>query len=129
MDFSAVNVLYLEDEPFIALDTADALESFGFRDVVAVHSLASAERYASATHFDVAVLDINLGGGQTSLALGRSLKAKGTYVLFASGNSRNLDELVADGYGYLMKPFGVAELRNSIEKTICQPVAKRQTVR
>ncbi len=122
MDLSALNVLYLEDEPLIALDIADALENFGFQLVVIAHSLASAERYVAENSFHLAVLDINLGRNQTSLRLGEALSDDGTRVLFASGNSAREMELLQAGYGYLMKPFGPASLRQAIERMLADPI-------
>lgn len=123
MDLSALKVLYLEDEPLIALDIADALETFGFRMVVTAHSLASAERHVKDEIFDLAVLDINLGGHQTSLKLGEELSNGGVKVLFASGNSAREADLLSEGYGYLMKPFGPTTLRHAIEQMFPENVA------
>lgn len=124
MKWSQMSVLYVEDEPLIALDVAMSLESFGFQKVVVLHSLAAALRHVACENFELAVLDINLGGGQTSLDLGRSLTLDGTKVLFASGNSARQSELISLGYGYITKPFGPEALRRAINEVVMSPAGE-----
>lgn len=123
MDWSQLNVLYVEDEPLIALDVAYELESFGFAKVVVLHSLPAALEYVANEQFDLAVLDINLSGGQTTLELGKTLKLDGTKILFASGNSARKEDLVSAGYGYITKPFGSDMLRQAIDSVVMSPAA------
>jgi len=113
-----LKVLYLEDEALIALDGEAILNELGFSDVSVVMSLEDAASVVAANDFDLALLDINLGSGKTSLSLADTLRAKGVPLIFMSGYTatealtRNLDApLVA-------KPFDEYSLRAAIEKVL-----------
>jgi len=55
-------ILYLEDEIIIALDTAETLREMGFAQVGLAHNLRKARKLAEAGGYDVALLDVNVGG-------------------------------------------------------------------
>ena len=116
--FTNLHVLYLEDEPLIAFDTADSLSELGFTNVKSVYKLKAAERAAEASRFDLAVLDINVDRKQTSLELGKALLDQGTRVVFASGNSYDAKRLRADGSLFLDKPFSQQQLRTVLEEAL-----------
>lgn len=109
-----LNVLYLEDEPIVAMDTGAHLEDLGFRSVEIAYRLATAVDLAKAQKFDLAILDINVDRGQTSLDLGAELAAKGTRVIFASGNGCDASDLRAKGFEFLDKPFSLAGLTTKL---------------
>ena len=109
-----LKVLYLEDEVLIALHGQDLLRELGFGDVTLAVSLAEAQKQIAAKSFDFALLDINLGGGKTSLVVAEELQARGTCVLFASGyeSSQGLSEKLRAPM--LPKPFNEASLRDAV---------------
>ena len=84
-DLSDASCLYLEDEHLIAMDGAFMLEALGFKAVEVVHTLAKATAAAEARTFDFALFDVNLGNGETSIALAETLIARGTRLSFATG--------------------------------------------
>lgn len=118
-------ILYLEDEPLIAMDTGDHLEDFGFSRVDIAYRLASAQKLVEEHTFDFALLDINVDGGQTSLDLGRSLAKGGTTVIFASGNSGAGRDLRAEGFSFLDKPFALSDLTDHLAAMVAFKAERR----
>lgn len=120
----SLRVLYLEDEPLISLDTADCLRELGFLEVVAVGRLKAAEdAYASQT-FHLAILDINVDQGQTSLQFGKAAQQAGIPVIFASGNGADADILRKRGYRFLSKPFSPAQLEDEVLKALASDISR-----
>lgn len=113
--YSDLNVLYLEDEPLIAFDTARHLEELGFSRVQTVYRLDAAEQAAESVPFHLAILDINVNNGLTSIDLGRKLREKGVPVIFASGNGANEEQLRDDGFLFVGKPFPLQVLTRTIQ--------------
>lgn len=107
-------VLYLEDEPLICMDTTCILKEMGFAEVTVAYTLKSAENAASKKKFDLAILDINVDRGQTSIELGKQLAAAGTQIIFASGNTSEpliqTDEMIH----WLDKPFSENALHGAV---------------
>lgn len=112
--FTSQSILYLEDEPLIAMDTGDHLEEIGFGQVSVAYRLENAIAFMEQQDYDLALLDINVDGGQTSLDLGRRLAARGTRVMFASGNIQAEDGLRSEGFYFLSKPFSLDKLTQSL---------------
>lgn len=113
--FKDLKILYLEDEPLVALDTAEHLSTLGFEEVEVASRLKQADKLVEETEFDLALLDINVDRGQTSLELGDMLKEKGTVVIFASGNSGAASSLTTKGHLFLDKPFSLRQLTDKLE--------------
>lgn len=80
-----LTVLYVEDEVLIAMDGEETLRALGLESISVAMSFKDAQAAMSCDRFDLALLDINLGGGQTSLALADALHADGTKIIFVSG--------------------------------------------
>jgi CheY-like chemotaxis protein len=110
------SVLYVEDEPLIAMDGEEILREMGFEDIVKAFSFAQAQEAMEGKAFDFALLDVNLGRGQTSLPLADTLLSRGTRVLFASGYSSS--EALRDRLGaqLIQKPFNETTLRDALIK-------------
>ena len=102
-------LLYVEDEVIVALDVSEGLRhDLGF-DVSMAHNLASAMAQCQATHFDYALLDMNLGNGENSMALGMMLAERGTHVVFASGYNRN-EIAEIESFQLIEKPFQLSDI-------------------
>lgn len=78
------DILLLEDDALISLDTEDMLLSLGAVRVHVAHSLAEADRIVSVQKLDAAVLDVVIGT-QHSENLARQLVERSLPVIFASG--------------------------------------------
>lgn len=110
-------VLYAEDEIIIALDTVQLLEDMGFARVQVVHNLRRAKALVAAEQFDIAVLDVNLGGGEMSIDLGRRLIAQGVRVVFATGYNRSEMEIEHSDLTFVEKPLTTAGIADALART------------
>lgn len=111
-EVSALNgrrVLLVEDESLVSLLAEDVLAEAGCVVLLAMR-LAEAMELARSAEFDLAVLDINLGGGQTSYPVAEVLKARGKPFVFASGYSvEGFDPSFADQPS-VQKPYSPKDL-------------------
>ena len=111
---SKSRLLYVEDEVIVALDVSDGLEhDLGF-DVHMAHNLSSAMAKCEKNDYDYALLDMNLGNGENSLALGLMLAERGTHVVFASGYNRNEIARI-DAFQLIEKPFQLSDIAAAFE--------------
>jgi DNA-binding response OmpR family regulator len=117
-NLASLSVIFLEDEPLVAMDTTECLEAMGIGRVTTVYNLRSARSACESEDFDLALLDINVGRGQTSYEFGSSLRNSGTTVIFASGTETERHRLVEDGYLFLSKPYNQADLLAQLEKAL-----------
>lgn len=119
---SDLSILYLEDEVLISIDTSTFLRDSGFKEVKTVHRLKSAWDAVDGHHFDIALLDINVDGGQTAIELGQHLRSQNIPVIFASGNGGDGSRLEADGFQFIDKPFSYDALTEQLSRALHQPV-------
>lgn len=106
-------VLVVEDEVILAIDMAESLkEQHGFQVDVA-HTLAAANRLAGKHRYDYAVLDLNLGLGEDTLALGRALLTDGTRIAHISGYIEN-EVKGTEGLIFVAKPFVMSEIETAL---------------
>jgi CheY-like chemotaxis protein len=113
-------VLVLEDSVLVAMAIEAALEDRGFEPIV-VGSLAAAEERLKGTVPIAALLDLQLPDG-TSLALARSLDARGCRVALCSGADSGT---VPEGHGFarrFRKPVAAEALAAWVAET-CGPEA------
>ncbi len=98
-------ILLLEDEPLILLDLEIAAEDCGC-EVFAATSVANALKFIDkAKRIDVAVLDVNLGDGQTCRPIAQQLDRLGVPYLLHSGDLNRKDEVVHElGVRHIPKP-------------------------
>ena len=88
-------VMLVEDEPLVSMMMQDLLADLGC-EVAAFGALAPALAWLSRQDRlpDGAVLDVNLGGGETVFPLAEALRARGVPFVFATGYG----VLPSDGY-------------------------------
>jgi CheY-like chemotaxis protein len=109
-------VLVVEDEAMVALLIEDLVVDAGGQVAV---SAATAEHAMVAAHaggFDLALLDVNLGEGQTSFEVAETLRARGVPFAFLTGYG--LQGVRADfrDAPILGKPIDPDELRRFLEQ-------------
>lgn len=113
--------LLLEDEPLILLDLEFAVEDAGGQFVsTACPAQALAFIAAADPAIDLAILDVNLGRGETCEAVARELQARGIPFILHSGDLDRRNETIRTiGARVVAKPAStgrvvaeaVAELR------------------
>ena len=107
------DILLVEDEALIRMMTAEMVEALGHRVVAQAGNLKDAEPLAASTHFDLAILDVNLGG-HNIYPIALAVAGRDIPLLFASGyNTSGLPEPFHDR-PILRKPFQTKELGEAI---------------
>ena len=81
----ASDLLILEDEAFIAIETEMALEEGGQGPVHLCHDARSATDWLEANTPRAALLDFNLGPGETSERIALLLRERGVPLAFLTG--------------------------------------------
>ena len=115
---SGLRVLVVEDEPFVQLDLAGILKGAGASVAGPAANVAEARRMMIAGGFDMALLDVNLGGENVS-PIAEALIARGIPVVFATGY-RDL-ELLSPRLRHLprlQKPFSSREVVMSLTAVV-----------
>jgi CheY-like chemotaxis protein len=113
-----IRVLIVEDEPIVAMLAEDLLDSIGCIVAGTVASIAEAMAAIKTMMFDVALIDVNLGG-EDGLVVADALKALGIPYIITSGYGA---EGLAPGHPdapVLSKPYAIAAL----EAAICRGMA------
>ncbi|HYC73860.1 response regulator [Brevundimonas sp.] len=112
-EFPGVRVLLVEDEGGVALLLESLLEDLGCEVTASVARLSRAFDALESQDFDLAVLDVNLGG-ETSFDLARVLRHRGIPLVFSTGygTSGLPDDLRA--CAVLSKPFTLTSLQQAI---------------
>lgn len=77
-------VLVVEDEPIVAMHLEDMLEDLGCEVAGSYSRLEEARIAAGTGEFDLAVLDVNLGGTE-SFPVAEVLAGRGVPFVFATG--------------------------------------------
>ncbi len=107
-------ILLVEDEAMVAMLIEDILEDLGCAPAASVSSAAEAMRLATTQDFDLALLDVNLGGGETSFPVAEVLRAKGTPVAFLTGYGRGGLRADFQDLPVLGKPIDPKELERLV---------------
>ncbi len=109
-----LGVLVVEDGPVVAMYLEDLLEARGCETIGPASRLADGMALAEAGGFDVAILDINLGG-ERSTPIAAALRARGVPFAFASGYGAP-----PEGFGtnvpMIEKPYREAQLADALAR-------------
>lgn len=113
------SVLYAEDDPMIREVFHLLMKDYR---VTSTDSVVGLAKLADESTYDVAILDINIIGGNT-FTVGESLLAKGTPVIFLSGSPMNG---LPEGAYYLGKPAPFRDVTDLITYVTTQRVSGDQ---
>lgn len=103
-------LLIVEDEMIVAAVLEDMADFLGYDVVGSAGTVSAAMRLAQSQDFDVALLDVELSGGERSIAIAQMLEARGIPYLFLSGYG---DDAAGSGPS-LSKPFVVTDLGEAL---------------
>ena len=112
-------ILVLEDDEMIASGLSYALESEGYK-VLLAQKIGQAFELIAENDFDLGLLDMQLPDGRGD-EVGRKLKNEGTAVIYLTveddetGIVRAFDEGAED---YIVKPFKIRELLARVKRTL-----------
>ncbi len=114
--WKALNIIIVEDEPFIALDIESAIEALDHRVVGVADTKAAAIALARGTPCDGALIDIRLRDGFTGPEIADVFREEfGIPFAFLTGNA---EQLAADSRGALAvvgKPFTQGQLAEVLQ--------------
>ncbi len=115
-------VLIVEDDALIAADLAATLGGYGYAVLGPVSSGEEALEVAASLVPDFILMDIGLAGKldgvQTAEALPAIVNAPVVFLSGIQDESTLQRAKLVNPYGYLIKPFGGAELHSTIELTL-----------
>ena len=107
-------VFVVEDEALIRMMIVQMLEELGHRVVAEAGSISEALPMADTATFDLALLDINVGGNRSD-GIALIIEQRHLPLLFVSGyHSTGLPEPFCDR-SVLQKPFAIQALKTAIE--------------
>jgi CheY-like chemotaxis protein len=109
------SILIVEDEPLIAMMLEDFLESLGHEVVGTCDTLDGALARVAEGGFDVAILDVQLKGGEPAWPVADRLAAAGTpFVLATGGHVAPPPGPYADA-PLLAKPYTIDAIEPALE--------------
>ena len=119
-DFAAARVLVVEDEALLRMTLEDMLAELGHQVVAGASKLDTAIKLAAETDYDVAILDLNLGGN-VSYDVADVAMARGKALVFATGyGQRGLRPAYKDCI-ILQKPFTQDAVGRAMELACMHP--------
>jgi CheY-like chemotaxis protein len=115
---AGVKVLLVEDEWLVAMLVEELLGEIGCEVGGVAASVAEAQsRIESGVEFDVAILDVNLGG-EKSFPVAEALMARHRPFMFATGFGPADIAQRFPGVSLLLKPYSARTLAKSLENLI-----------
>lgn len=107
------SILLVEDNPLVAFDAADRIESEGYRCIVA-HDQGSAFKLLEHATIDCALLDFDLGT-ETSADIAHELNRSGQPYVFVTGRGRDdIRQCLGSDVQVFSKPVNYADLANRL---------------
>ncbi|ARP90710.1 hypothetical protein CAL14_10730 [Bordetella genomosp. 9] len=108
-----LRVFVVEDDATVALLIEDMLDELGCRVVASIARLSRAFEAADAHDFDVAILDVNVGGEQV-FPFAEHLRERGKPFVFSTGYGRAGIPAPLASRPVLAKPFSIEDLARAI---------------
>jgi CheY-like chemotaxis protein len=109
-------ILLLEDEALIAMDLSLELESQGFR-VIDTRTIPEAIEAIAAHAIDVAILDLDIKGTQTT-TVAEDLRARRIPFVVCSGSQLEQIAEVFTGVPAIAKPYRPEELHSTLHRAL-----------
>jgi hypothetical protein len=113
------NILVVEDEGIVAADIRQSLTGLGYRVSGVTSTGEDAVRKAGETQPDLVLMDIILDGEMNGIEAARTIRDLyriPVVYLTAHADEGTIERArTAEAFGYVTKPFNIAELRSAIE--------------
>lgn len=113
------SILVVEDEPLIALMLEDFLETLGHTVHGSCETVDDAVREAEKGGFDLAILDVNLGG-VTAWPVARKLREKQIPFVIATGGHVEPPPPEFANVPTIEKPYTVDRVTPAIEQALAR---------
>lgn len=123
-------VLVVEDEPFIRMMGADALEDAGFGVIEACNADEALEVLAARDDVGVVFTDVDMPGSLDGLALARRVRDcwPGIGVVLTSGRSITSEEISPQGDAFVAKPYAPKALARRIEEALARGQREQESL-
>jgi CheY-like chemotaxis protein len=105
-------VLVVEDEAMLSLSLEDMLHDLGCVVAGTAAKLEDAMAMARTADFDVALLDVNLGGKRVD-PVAEAIRERGTPIVYVTGYGKT----AASGF-VLEKPHNAADLERALSRAL-----------
>jgi len=102
--------MIVEDEVFVAMTLRDELEDAGYKVLDLTDRHAEALDVAGADKPDLALVNIQLAGGDDGIELAKQLKPLGIPVLLISGQVSRARSAHTVAVGSMPKPYSAADM-------------------
>jgi CheY-like chemotaxis protein len=119
---SGLRILVVEDELLILMMIEDMLSDLGCGAVVSAASVGEALALVAGQRFDIAMLDVNLGGSDSN-AVAQALARRGVPFFYCTGNREANDAKDELARAVLRKPFSAEQLAAALSRLIRQDTA------
>jgi two-component system LytT family response regulator len=113
-----MKILIVDDEALALSRLKRMLNTLGYDDIIEANSATGSLEAIKENHFDLALLDINMPGS-SGLELGYELRyhQEDIAIIFQTAyNEHALKAFDIGAIGYLVKPFSIEQLEQSIER-------------
>lgn len=110
-------ILVVEDEMLVMMNLEVALEDMGCSSVCPVASVIKAIALLKNQNFDLAILDVNLGG-EKSYPIADILIARGIPFAFSTGYSDHSDRADMNCQLILRKPYLACDLAKVVDELL-----------
>lgn len=111
---SVKRVLLVEDEPLIAMMVEDFLDVLGHQVAGIADDVAGALPLVAAGELDVAILDVNLRGGEKSWPIADALSDRGIGYVLATGGGDDGIPSRHKAAPRLLKPFTIEGVEQAL---------------
>ena len=115
-------ILIVEDNPLLAMAMEETVSFLGHEVVGPATSLRTGMERAIEGGFDYALLDFDLGAGETSVLIARALLEQGIAFAFVSGTKRGVIREQFSDIPILSKPLGDSDLQTLLAGEWQQPL-------
>jgi DNA-binding NtrC family response regulator len=102
------------------MDGEEILRAMGIGEVYVAYSINDATAAMAQASFDIALLDVNLGDGQSSVKLAEHLVSRGTVVVFASGYNPSEGIVGSLDVPMVVKPFDEHTIRAAFQEAFAR---------
>jgi CheY-like chemotaxis protein len=116
-EMGKLSLFLVEDEALIRMMMAEMVEELGHQVVAEAGSVREALPLAQKVEFDLALLDVNLGG-ESVAPIAITIERRGLPFLFVTGYASTSLPEPFSGRPVLRKPFPTASLKQAIDNRL-----------
>ncbi|MBV8937444.1 MAG: response regulator [Alphaproteobacteria bacterium] len=116
-------VLIVENDDDVRDLLGDIFHDEGFRFSM-VKSGSEMREALDDDDYDVAIIDVTQPGHEDGFALAKIARDQGCGAILVTGDHRHLERLQGSGQHYLLKPFPVQQLVETVDRILTETAAR-----